>query len=212
MKSLVAILLVAVFSVSLTGTALALSESPSSRKSVLATTSATTQTKFASLREKIASRSSLLKDRLAGAKLQACEKVEKTLTERSQKMSELMTKHFGVLEKIQAKIEALAAKRVAAGKTINGYAGLLTAANAAKEKAADAVAEVKDPPSIDCSSDNPKGAVAEFNSSFKSGRTALQNYHRALRNLLVAVASVTGQENKSATSSAKPATTSATIR
>lgn len=212
MKYPLAFLLAAFFSVSLIGTALAHGGSSDSVKPVLATTSATAQNKLTNLREKVASRTALAKDRLAGAKLQACERVEKSLTDRSKKMSESMAKHLGVLEKIQTKIESLAAKRVAAGKTITGYAGLLTAVNAAKAQAMAAVAEVKDPPAIDCSSDNPKAAVAEFKGSFQSGRTALQNYHKALRNLLVAVASVTGQENRSATSSSKPATSSSTTR
>ena len=168
----------------------------------------TTTTKTVTLREKIASRSAAVKDRLAGAKLRACEKVETSLQVKATKMSGSMVKHLGVLEKLQTKIENLAAKRVENGKTIPGYAGLLTAAKAAHDKAAEEISAVKDPPTIDCSSDNPKAAVTEFNSSFKSSRTALHNYQRSLRNLLVAVASVTGQEKKSATSSAKPSTSS----
>lgn len=168
--------------------------------------------KQVTLREKIASRSAAVKERLAGSRLQACKKVEQSLTTKSNKMSESLTKHLGGLEKLQGKVETLAAKRTGQGRTISGYAVLVTAANEAKAKAAAAIAEVKDPPAIDCSSDNPKAAVAEFKSSFKSAREALQGYHRALRNLLVAVASVTGQENRTSSSSAKPATSSSTTR
>lgn len=189
---------------------LALSGNAWAQTKLTSTESATT--KQVTLREKIASRSALIKERLTAAKLEACERVVQSLTTRSIKMSESMAKHLGVLEKSQTKIEALAARRVAAGKTINGYAGLLAAANAAKANAAAAVAEISDPPALDCSTGSPKASVTEFKSSFKAAREALYNYHRALRNLLVAVASVTGQENKSATASGKPATSSSTTR
>lgn len=165
-----------------------------------------------SLKEKIASRSAAVKERLAGSRLQACEKVEQSLTTRSNKMSQTLTKLLGVLEKLQEKIGTLAAKRIGQGKTITGYSALVAAANEAKEQSVAAIAEVKDPPAIDCSSDNPKAAVTEFKSSFKSAREALHNYHRTVRNLLVAVASVTGQENRTSSSSAKPTTSSSTAR
>lgn len=210
MNKIIAFSLAIALSLAITGNAWAQTKPTSTSSATVKPVTSTT--KQVTLREKIASRSALIKERLAGAKLQACEKVEQSLTTRSNKMSASMTKHLGVLEKLQEKIGTLAAKRIGQGKTINGYAALVTAANESKATAASAIGEVKDPPAIDCSSDNPKAAVTEFKTSFKSAREALHNYHRALRNLRVAVASVTGQENRSATSSAKPATSSSTTR
>lgn len=201
MKMLLSSLLSLTLVLTLTGGAFAqTSETQATRSGKTATTAAT-------LKERVAQKA---KERLAGAKLEACKRVEASLKNRVGKLSQAMVRHLNAFEKVQEKIENLAAKRTAEGKVIPNYDTLLATANAAKVKAQTAVNDVKDPPTFDCSSDNPKAAVTEFKGSFGETKNAFKAYHTALRNLLVAVASLTGQENRSATGSAKQATASGT--
>jgi chromosome segregation ATPase len=169
---------------------------------VLATESSRPAAKLANLRQRIASKAA---DRLQGARLQACERVERNLNSYASKISNALNNHISALNRLQTRIESLAADRQASTKVSN-YAALLAAVNSAHEAADASVDDVKDVPEIDCSTENPKGASTEIKDSFKDAKAALKAYHKALRNLLVAVATE-GKNNPGATTSATPSAT-----
>lgn len=136
------------------------------------------------LRDRIATKAA---QRLQGAKLQACERVEKNLQNYLTKVSGALNRHLAALNRLEDRIVGFADSRGVVSKITN-YNELLAKVTSAHSAADAAILDFKDAPSFDCSGDNPKAIGTEARDSFKTAKDALKAYHKALKDLLVAVA------------------------
>jgi hypothetical protein len=82
------------------------------------------------------------------------------------------------------------------GKTVTNYDDLVAAVNNAKTTTQADVANLKTliGNGFDCSGDNPKGTAASVKAAIEQTRTDMKAYKTAVKNLIVAVKSVQGDQ------------------
>ncbi len=113
------------------------------------------------------------------------------LTQLAEGMEENFDKH---LERIKAYYTD---KVVPSGKTVANYDELLAAVKAQEEVVEDTlkVAEA-DANAFSCTSGTLKEQTTKFREDMHAVKSALKDYRTAIKNLIVAIRSVTGEENK----------------
>lgn len=136
--------------------------------------------------------------RLEGAKLQACQARENAIKTRSEKLAKLAAT-------IQEKFDAIASrvaiyytsKLVPDSKTVSNYDTLVAAVQTKKDIVQTALTQAQNNISgFSCADNNPKAMLMQFNEDMRAVKSALQDYKISVKNLIVAVRSVTGQENE----------------
>ena len=147
--------------------------------------------------------------KLDAIKLQACQRVETAIQNRSAGMAKGADKLLGVLSTLQTRVEARYSKEVSAGITVPNYSNLLALANTAKANAVSAIATAKNDDTFSCSSINPHGQLNSFKDSMIASKQSLHDYLIAIKNLNVAISTAKGQSVASSSASPKPATGSA---
>ena len=153
-----------------------------------------------------------MKDRLSEVKLKVCEKKESSIQKRSTKLADKG-------DKIQAKIDTAVEKvdtyyvgvLIPKGVEIENYRDLL--ANIEENRVAAAtvlgLAE-NNAENFNCEGVDPKSHLKEFKDDMKAAISALKSYKKSVVNLIVAVRTKAKNiKDPVATSSAKPATSSA---
>ena len=138
-----------------------------------------------------------VKMRLQDAKLRACQARENGIKNRSIRLADLA-------KDMQYKFDAIA-KRVQdyytntvvpSGKTVANYDVLVADIQTKKTTVQTTITNAQNNFSgFSCVSDDPKGAMAQFKEDMKLVKQALKNYRTSIKNLIVAVRSVTGEEN-----------------
>ena len=138
----------------------------------------------------------LAKTRLQDAKLKACQAREKGIKNRSTHLADLA-------ENMQDKFDVIA-KRVQdyytntvlpAGKTVTNYDALLADIQTKKTAVQTALTKAQnDVNGFVCTSDNPKGTMMQFKDNMLAVKQALKDYRTSIKNLIVAIHSVTGEE------------------
>ena len=90
-------------------------------------------------------------------------------------------------------------KVVPGGKTISNYASLAADIQAKREAAQVAVIKVHQDEilNFNCTSANPNAQITQFRDDMQAVKSALKDYRTTIKNVIVAVYSVTGTENKS---------------
>jgi len=153
-----------------------------------------------------------MKDRLSEIKLKVCKKKEASIQKRSTSIS-------GRADKIQARIDTAVEKvdtyyvdvLTPKGVVIENYSDLLANIEENRIAAATAIGLAgNNAENFNCEGVEPKSHLGEFKNDVKSAVSALKNYKKSVVNLIVAVRTKARNiKDPVATSSAKPATSSA---
>lgn len=140
------------------------------------------------------------RERLAGAKLKACQNRERNIVNIMTRIADRGQKQVDLFSKIADRTEAFYTNK---GKTLSNYGALVAAVASTKASAQAAVQATKTAASaFTCDGTDPKGTAAAFKESLQTQHEALQAYKTAVKHLIVGVKSVQG----SATSSTQRAT------
>jgi peptidoglycan hydrolase CwlO-like protein len=146
------------------------------------------------------SQSGFAKARLQDAKLRACQAREKGIKNRSTHLTDLVKNMEDKFDAILQRVEGYYTNTVVpSGKTVSNYDSLVL--DIQTKKAAVQVTLTKaqnDVTSFSCTLDNPKETMAKFKDDMQLVKQALKDYRTSIKNLIVAVHSVTGtgEENK----------------
>ncbi len=156
-------------------------------------------------------RKAAAKVKLSQGKLKACEARERNIRNRSEKLATSSAKMAEKFAKISLRVQQFYTDKVLpSGKTVANYDELVASSEAKKMEVKTAIlAAQEDLTGFSCTGDDPKTMLGNFNSSMKEVKGALKEYRTSIKNLIVAVHSVTGEANKmkDATRSAKPSQT-----
>ena len=151
-----------------------------------------------------ATRSAIGKEKLTEAKLKVCQKTESSIKKRSIQMTKRSANMEKIFDSIAARVETYYTdKLLPNGKTVANYDSLVADIEANKELVEAAVTTVQtDATNFSCSGEDPKGQLGAFRYDMKTVIKALKDYRTSIKNLIVAIRSVTGETN-SATNSSK---------
>lgn len=136
--------------------------------------------------------------RLAGTNLKACQAHEDSIKKRSDQLTKMATNMLDVFDKIATRVETYyTSKVVPSGKTVANYSTLVTDIQTKRTAAQIALKTAQTNASgFTCTSDNPKGQLTQFREDMKAVKTALKDYRTSIKNLIVAVRSVTGETER----------------
>lgn len=137
--------------------------------------------------------------RLEEAKLKVCQKREAAIQQRSTRLVTQATKMQEKFASIAQRVQAYYVDKSApAGKTVADYDALITTI-ADKQSAVQAAATQAQTTaqSFACEGEDPKGQLKQFRADMQSVKRALKEYRTAVKDLIVAVRSVTGTDNRS---------------
>lgn len=148
------------------------------------------------------------KNRLTEAKLKACQARETTINKRLDNLNELVTKMEKNFDSIAGRVKDYYTKVVKpSGKTVENYDLLL--ANIDSSKATIQTGLVKAESHVanfSCDSDDPKGQMTTYRQDMQGVIQELKDYRTSIKDLIVAVRSITGATEKANPSvSPKPA-------
>ncbi len=131
---------------------------------------------------------------LTDAKLKACQARENAIKTRSEHLSQLVTTMEEKFDAIAGRVEEYyTTKVVPSGKTVTNYDSLV--ADIAAKKAAVGTALTKaqnDISGFSCDGSDPKGQMTTYRSDMQGVIQELKDYRTSIKDLIVAVRSVTG--------------------
>lgn len=136
--------------------------------------------------------------RLEGAKLQACQARENATKTRSERLTQLANTMQEKFDAIAKRVEDYyTTKVVPSGKTVSNYDALVVDVQTKKNAVQTALTNAQsDLSGFSCTDNNPKAMITKFNEDMKAVKSALREYRMSVKNLIVGVHSVTGQENR----------------
>lgn len=132
--------------------------------------------------------------RLIEAKLRACQAKEKAIKKRTEQLVKLATTMQEKFDAIAGRVEEYyTSKVVPSGKTVTNYDSLVADIQTKKGAVQTALSQAQtNVASFSCTSDDPKGQLAQFKDDMRAVKSALKNYRTSIKNLIVAIRSVTG--------------------
>lgn len=141
--------------------------------------------------------------KLTDTKLKMCQARENGIKQRSTRLAQLVTTMEETFDKIAARVkDYYNSKVVPAGKTVSNYPSLVADIQTKKDAVAAALTKAQnDASTFSCSNDDPKGQITQFRVDMQAVKTALKDYRTSVKNLIVAVRSLTGETNRSGESS-----------
>lgn len=151
-------------------------------------------------------------DRLEGKRLEFCENHQEEVDTRLNSLGRLVANILGKFDAIAARVQQFYTTKVLpSGKTVANYDALIADIAAKKAAVNTALSNTQaDINGFDCNADNPKGQIRLFRTDMQAVKEALHDYRTSIKNLIVAVKSVIGEdesENESPNPSATPAAT-----
>jgi hypothetical protein len=156
-----------------------------------------------------ASARALAATRLADAKLKACQAREAAIQKRSDQLTKLAMNMQETFTDITTHVKTYYTDTVIpSGKTVSNYDTLI--AEIATKQTAVGTALTKaqsDATAFSCTSDDPKGQLTQYRTDMQAVKNALKEYRTSIKNLIVAVRSVTGTTQSSASPTTSPTTT-----
>jgi peptidoglycan hydrolase CwlO-like protein len=146
-------------------------------------------------------------NRLTEAKLRACQAREDAIKKRASHITQLATNMEDKFDKHAQKVEEYyTSKVVPSGKTVANYDSLVADIDAKKAAVAAALSTAQnDANNFSCTGDDPKGQLTQFRKDMQAVKKALKDYRTSIKNLIVAVRSVTGATEREDKGSPKPA-------
>jgi len=132
--------------------------------------------------------------KLTEVKLKVCQNKEAAIQKRSTQLAKMAENMETVFDQIATRVETYyTSKVVPSGKTVTNYDALV-ADIAAKKKVVQTDLEKAsaDATAFKCTSDDPKAQLTLFRTDMQQVKQDLKAYRTAIKNLIVAVHSVTG--------------------
>jgi len=139
----------------------------------------------------------LTQTRLQDAKLRACQAREKGIKNRSTGLADLAKNMQDKFDVITRRVQDYYTNTVVpSGKTVTNYDALVSDISTKKTAVQAALVKAQnDVNGFACTSDNPKDTMMKFKDDMQAVKQALKDYRTSIKNLIVAVHSVTGEEN-----------------
>ena len=137
---------------------------------------------------------------LTDAKLKSCQARENAIQNRSTHLVDLVTNMETKFEKIAKRVQDYYTSTVIPqSKTVSNYDTLVKDIQAKREAVQVTLIKVHQDEALnfDCTVSDPKAQMTQFREDMQAVKSALKDYRTAIKNLIVAVHSVTGIENKS---------------
>jgi hypothetical protein len=134
---------------------------------------------------------------LAANLLRVCNLHETVINNIMARIIERGTRQTELFSTIAARVENFYTK---SGKTVNNYDQLVAAVNAAEAKAQTDLTSLKSLDAFTCNGSNPKGQVSDFRTALQTEIQDLKAYRTSIKNLIVAVKSVTDTAGSSTNS------------
>ena len=145
-------------------------------------------------------------EKLTDAKLKVCQNKESAIQKRDSQLTkmaeDMMTKFDGIATRVETYYTE---KVVPSGKTVSNYNALV--ADIATKKSAVKTALDKastDATAFKCTGDDPKGQLTLFRVDMQAVKSALKDYRTSIKNLIVAIRSVTGTTQSTTNSTTNP--------
>lgn len=138
-----------------------------------------------------------IETRLTDAKLKSCQAKQNAIKKRSDQLVKMTNNMLDKFDKIATRVETYYTDVVVpSGKTVSNYDALLADIAAKKTAVQTALTKAQtDAQAFDCTGSDPKGQLTQFREDMQSVKKALKDYRTAIKNLIVAVRSVTGKTN-----------------
>jgi len=135
--------------------------------------------------------------RLTEAKLRICQTKEARIRTRTKTIANLAENIFTKFNRIANQVENYYTNIVVpSGKKVSNYDELVAEIAAKKAIVQKDLAEANtDAEAFSCNSDNPKGQLIQIRTQMQTVKKHLKEYRTAIKNLIVAIRSVTGTEN-----------------
>ena len=133
-------------------------------------------------------------NRLTNAKLKACQARENAIKIRSRHLGQLATTMEEKFDAIAQRVEDYyTSKVVPSGKTVVNYNALVADIQTKKTAVQTALSQAQtDSTGFSCTGNDPKGQMTQFRKDMQAVIQALKDYRTSIKNLIVAVHSVTG--------------------
>jgi len=140
--------------------------------------------------------------RLSQATLTACQAKEDRINKRMEQLEDLAANMFQKFDAIALRVEEYyASKVVSSGKTVENYNSLVADIEAKKVLVQTNLSSAKsNAGSFSCSGNDPKGQLTQFRVDMQTVKKSLKDYRTAIKNLIVAVRSVTGETQRNSVS------------
>lgn len=133
---------------------------------------------------------------LTDAKLKSCQARENAIKNRSTHLVNLVTTMESKFDAIATRVEEYyTSKVVPSGKTVSNYDSLVADIQTQKTAVQSALTTAQTNSTFDCTSADPKTQMTQFRTDMMAVQSALKDYRTSIKNLIVAVHSVTGTEN-----------------
>lgn len=139
-------------------------------------------------------------------KLRACQAKEKSIKNRLTGLVNLVTNMESKFDSIVKRVENYyISKVVSSGKTVLNYDTLVSDIQTKKIAVQTALTAIQnDVNGFSCTGSDPKGQLTQFREDMQNVKGALKEYRTSIKNLIVAVHSVTGSIEKENAGSPKP--------
>jgi len=147
--------------------------------------------------------------RLGEAKLKVCQARENVIKNRTEQLVNLVTNMEEKFDAISGRVETYyTSKVVPSGKTVANYDSLVADINNKKAAVGTALTTAQNAVTgFSCTSSDPKGQLTQFRQDMQAVKSALKDYRTSIKNLIVAVRSVTGQTESDNKTTPKPTKT-----
>lgn len=177
-------------------------------------TTAFAQVKSTSTPSAAASAKAQAVTRLKDAKLKSCQSRQAAIQKRSDQLTKMATNMQDTFATITNRVKTYYTDTVLpSGKTVDTYDTLIATIATKQEAVGTALAKAQsDATEFSCTSDDPKAQLTQFRQNMQAVKSALKEYRTSIKNLIVAVHSVTGtiQSSSSPTASTSPTTSPTT--
>ena len=146
------------------------------------------------------------KTRLTEAKLRACQAREDAIKKRASYLTQLATNMESNFDKHTQRVEEYyTSKVVPSGKTVANYDSLVADIQTKKTAVQAALTTAQnDANNFSCAGNDPKAQLTQFRKDMQAVKKALKDYRTSIKNLIVAVRSVTGATERENKGSPKP--------
>ncbi len=141
-----------------------------------------------------------------GGKLRACQARESAIKNRLTHLTTLTTNMETKFDAIAARVENFYTNKVVpSGKTVSNYNTLVSDIQAQKTTVQTVLTKAQtDVNSFSCISGNPKTQLTQLREDMQVVKRALKAYRTSIKNLIVAVRSVTGGTERNSAETPKP--------
>lgn len=139
--------------------------------------------------------------RLTEAKLKTCQARENSINKRSSQLVKMATNMLEKFDAIAGRVKTYYTEKVVSnGKTVTNYDSLVTDIQTKKTAVQTALSITQtNVATFTCKGEDPKGQLTQFRTDMQTVKTALKDYRTSVKNLIVAVRSVTGETEKNVT-------------